>query len=53
MTEKFSRGFDQLIYVWGADHHGTVARVRGAAEAMGFDRGARADPAVLVGPLRP
>ncbi|HYN69125.1 MAG TPA: DALR anticodon-binding domain-containing protein, partial [Candidatus Eisenbacteria bacterium] len=29
-----------LIYIWGADHHGTVARVRNAAEAMGFDRSA-------------
>jgi len=38
VIEKFSRGFDHLIYIWGADHHGTVARVRGAAEAMGFDR---------------
>jgi arginyl-tRNA synthetase len=39
VTEKLSRGFDHLIYVWGADHHGTIARVRGAAEAMGFDPG--------------
>jgi arginyl-tRNA synthetase len=38
VTEKFSRGFDHLIYVWGADHHGTVARVRNAAEAMGYHR---------------
>jgi arginyl-tRNA synthetase len=38
VTEKFSRGFDHLVYVWGADHHGTVARVRNAAEAMGYDR---------------
>ncbi len=38
VTEKFSRGFGHLIYIWGADHHGTVARVRNAAEAMGFDR---------------
>ena len=37
VTEKFSRGFDHLIYIWGADHHGTVARVRNAAEAMGYD----------------
>jgi arginyl-tRNA synthetase len=37
VTEKFSRGFDHLVYVWGADHHGTVARVRNAAEAMGYD----------------
>ncbi len=40
VVEKFSRGFDHLIYVWGADHHGTVARVRNAAEAMGFDKSA-------------
>ncbi|HYK94670.1 MAG TPA: arginine--tRNA ligase [Candidatus Dormibacteraeota bacterium] len=40
VTEKFSRGFDHLIYIWGADHHGTVARVRNAAEAMGFDKSA-------------
>src|SRR5450830_762619 len=38
VVEKFSRGFDQLIYIWGADHHGTVARLRNAATAMGFDR---------------
>jgi arginyl-tRNA synthetase len=37
VTEKFSRGFEHLIYVWGADHHGTVARVRNAAQAMGYD----------------
>ena len=40
VTEKFSRGFDHLIYVWGADHHGTVARVRNAATAMGYDQAA-------------
>ena len=38
VTEKFSRGFDHLIYIWGSDHHGTVARVRNAADAMGYDR---------------
>jgi arginyl-tRNA synthetase len=37
VTEKFSRGFDHLIYIWGVDHHGTVARNRNAAEAMGYD----------------
>jgi arginyl-tRNA synthetase len=36
VEEKFGRLFDHLIYVWGADHHGTVARVRNAAEAMGY-----------------
>jgi len=38
VAEKFARGFDHLIYIWGADHHGTVARLRNAAEAMGYDR---------------
>jgi arginyl-tRNA synthetase len=38
VVEKFSRGFDRLVFIWGADHHGTVARVRNAAEAMGFDK---------------
>ena len=37
VTEKFSRGFEHLIYIWGSDHHGTVARVRNAAQAMGYD----------------
>jgi arginyl-tRNA synthetase len=38
VVDKFSRGFDRLIYIWGADHHGTVARLRNAAAAMGYDR---------------
>ncbi len=38
VVEKFSRGFDHLVYIWGADHHGTVARLRNAAAAMGYDR---------------
>ncbi len=37
IVDKFSRGFDHLTYVWGADHHGDVVRVRGAAQALGFD----------------
>jgi arginyl-tRNA synthetase len=37
VVDKFRRGFDHLIYVWGADHHGDVVRVKGAAEAMGYD----------------
>jgi arginyl-tRNA synthetase len=39
VTEKFSRGFDHLIYIWGVDHHGTVARNKNAAQAMGYDPG--------------
>ena len=34
---KLNRGFDQIIDVWGADHHGYVARVRGAIKALGVD----------------
>jgi arginyl-tRNA synthetase len=37
IAQKFSRGFDELIYLWGEDHHGTVARNRAAATALGFD----------------
>jgi arginyl-tRNA synthetase len=39
VLDKFSRGFDHLVYVWGADHHGDIARVKGAATALGFDPG--------------
>jgi arginyl-tRNA synthetase len=39
VLDKFARGFDHLVYVWGADHHGDVVRVRGVAEALGFDPG--------------
>jgi arginyl-tRNA synthetase len=37
VVDKFSRGFDHLTYVWGADHHGDIARVKGAASALGYD----------------
>jgi arginyl-tRNA synthetase len=40
VMEKFSRSFDELIYIWGADHHGTIARLNNAAQALGFDRDA-------------
>ncbi|WP_411675895.1 arginine--tRNA ligase [Caproicibacter sp.] len=37
---KFSkRGFDRCIDVWGADHHGHVARMKGAMNAVGLDGG--------------
>ncbi|MGB7686005.1 MAG: arginine--tRNA ligase [Solirubrobacterales bacterium] len=35
--DKVERGFDRLIDVLGADHHGYVARIRGAIEALGGD----------------
>ncbi len=34
---KFARGFDTCIDVWGADHHGHVARMKGAMDAIGLD----------------
>jgi arginyl-tRNA synthetase len=37
LLEKFSRGFDHIIYVWGIDHHGYIARTRGAAQGLGID----------------
>ena len=33
---KFGRGFDRVINVWGADHHGYIARVKGALQALGL-----------------
>ena len=34
---KFDRGFDLLIDIWGSDHHGHVARMKGAMDAIGED----------------
>ena len=34
---KCERGFERLINVWGADHHGYIPRVRGALAALGID----------------
>ncbi|WP_088188703.1 arginine--tRNA ligase [Desulfosporosinus sp. FKA] len=36
-SNKFDRGFDQVINVWGADHHGHVARMKGAMSALGYN----------------
>lgn len=38
LLDKIGRGFDRLIYLWGAGHHGTIPRLLAAAEALGFDR---------------
>ncbi|MCC6535189.1 MAG: arginine--tRNA ligase [Burkholderiales bacterium] len=35
--DKLARGFDRIIDVWGADHHGYVPRVKGALRACGAD----------------
>ena len=34
---KFQRGFDQVVNIWGADHHGYISRVKAAIDAMNFD----------------
>ncbi len=33
---KFERGYKRLINIWGADHHGHVARLKGAMTALGY-----------------
>ncbi|MCL1989593.1 MAG: arginine--tRNA ligase [Defluviitaleaceae bacterium] len=35
--EKIKRGNDKLINIWGADHHGYIARVKAAIQALGYD----------------
>ncbi|MFW6238964.1 MAG: arginine--tRNA ligase, partial [Halanaerobiales bacterium] len=35
--DKLERGYDGLINIWGADHHGYVSRVKAAVEALGYD----------------
>ncbi len=35
--DKFERGYDRMINVWGADHHGYIPRVKGALTALGLD----------------
>jgi len=34
---KFDRGFDNLINIWGADHHGYIPRMQASIKAMGFE----------------
>ncbi len=35
--DKFQRGFDRVINIWGADHHGHVARMKRAVSLFGYD----------------
>jgi len=37
-NNKFKRGFDKIINIWGADHHGDVARLKAGARALGFEK---------------
>ncbi len=34
---KFDRGFDKVVNIWGADHHGYITRVKAAIQALGYD----------------
>lgn len=34
---KYERGFDQMINIWGADHHGYIPRMKAAMSALGYD----------------
>ncbi|PTN35031.1 arginine--tRNA ligase [Desulfonatronum sp. SC1] len=36
-ADKFERGFDLVVDIWGADHHGYVGRMKAAAQALGRD----------------
>lgn len=38
LKNKIERGFDKIIYFWGADHHGYIGRVESAARAFGFKK---------------
>ena len=45
---KFAvRGFDKVINIWGADHHGHVARLKGALDALGLDGTTRLDVVLM------
>jgi arginyl-tRNA synthetase len=35
--DKFERGFEKVINIWGADHHGYIPRMKAAIEALGFN----------------
>ena len=41
------RGFDKVINIWGADHHGHVARLKGAMDALGLDGENRLDVVLM------
>jgi arginyl-tRNA synthetase len=49
---KFRRGFDQVVDIWGADHHGYVPRLQAAVQALGFAGRLRVILVQLVSLLR-
>jgi len=38
--DKFERGFEKVINIWGADHHGYIPRMKAAIQALGYDKDA-------------
>ena len=48
LKDKFARGFDRLIYLWGADHHGTIGRMKAAITALGYDKNKVEIPLVQI-----
>lgn len=38
LKDKFDRGFDRLIYIWGADHYGYIDRIKSMAETLGYKK---------------
>ncbi|PLR78990.1 arginine--tRNA ligase [Bacillus sp. V3-13] len=38
--DKLERGFEKLINIWGADHHGYIPRMKAAIQALGYERDA-------------
>jgi len=46
--DKFERGWEHLIDIWGADHHGQVKSIQSGMEALGYPAG---EPEVLLGQL--
>ncbi len=37
-NDKFERGFEKLINIWGADHHGYIPRMKAAIQALGYEK---------------
>ncbi|HWC14789.1 MAG TPA: arginine--tRNA ligase [Actinomycetota bacterium] len=48
LRNKFARGYERTIYLWGADHHGAIARLKAAAQGLGYDADAVEIPIVQV-----
>jgi arginyl-tRNA synthetase len=46
--DKFARGWEHLIDIWGADHHGQVKSLQAGVELLGFPRG---EPEIILGQL--